>query len=156
MNNIRVAIALGSNLGDRNTHIRHAIDRLRDILTDLRCSSLHETEPLGVRHQPRFLNAVLVGRTALSAKQLLTKLLAIEGERGRMRPYPGAPRTLDLDLILYGEKIIKTPDLQVPHPRFRERTFVLEPLAAIAADWRDPVTGKTVGELLEALKRRDR
>ena len=99
-----------------------------------------------------FLNAAAVGESMLSAPAILNVLLAIEAGFGRERPQPRAPRTLDLDLIFYGAEIIATPGLIVPHPRFRERRFVLEPLAEIAADWVDPVTGKTVGELLEILK----
>jgi len=86
----------------------------------------------------------------MPARDLLTRLLAIEEERGRERPYPNAPRSLDLDLILFGDATIDEPGLVVPHPRFRERRFVLEPLAEIAADMKDPVTGKTVSELLIA------
>ena len=97
-----------------------------------------------------FLNAALVGETTLSARELLDALQAIEQERGRERPYANAPRTLDLDLILLGDVVLEEPGLRVPHPRFRERRFVLEPLAAVAPDLRDPVSGKTVAELLAA------
>jgi 2-amino-4-hydroxy-6-hydroxymethyldihydropteridine diphosphokinase len=93
-----------------------------------------------------------VGETSLGARALLDTLLAVERDLGRERPFPGAPRTVDLDLILYGEAIIdEAPSLIVPHPRFRERRFVLEPLAEIAPDWRDPVTRQTVEELLRNL-----
>jgi 2-amino-4-hydroxy-6-hydroxymethyldihydropteridine diphosphokinase len=144
----RVAIALGSNLGDRDRHLREASRALTRILTGLRLSSFFETEPVGVGPQPLFLNAAAAGETSLSAREVLRELLTIEAELGRQRPAPGAARTLDLDLILFGDAIIDEPDLTVPHPRFRERAFVLAPLAEVAAGWRDPVTGLTVGELL--------
>jgi 2-amino-4-hydroxy-6-hydroxymethyldihydropteridine diphosphokinase len=101
--------------------------------------------------QPDFLNAAAVGNTALPPRELLTGLLAIEAERGRDRPFHHAPRTLDLDLVLFGDRIIHEPGLLVPHPRFRERAFVLQPLAEIAPGLVDPVTGRTVGELLQLL-----
>jgi 2-amino-4-hydroxy-6-hydroxymethyldihydropteridine diphosphokinase len=99
-----------------------------------------------------FLNAAAIGESMLSAPALLDVLLAIEQRFGRERPYERAPRTIDLDLILYGEEVINTPGLTVPHPRFRERRFVLEPLAEIAPDWVDPVTRKTVAELFSQLR----
>jgi 2-amino-4-hydroxy-6-hydroxymethyldihydropteridine diphosphokinase len=146
-----VAIALGSNLGDRQSHLEYAVARLRRLLTDISVSSWYDTAPVGVMPQPRFLNGALTGVTAASAADLLTVLLAIERERGRDRPHSGAPRTLDLDLIFYDNQVIDTPGLRVPHPRYRERLFVLQPLAEIAPDWRDPETGETVGDLKRRL-----
>ena len=148
----RVAIALGSNLGDRQEYLRSAIAALQPSLSNLRVSTFHDTAPVGVGPQPTFLNATAVGETSLAARALLDTLLAVERDLGRERPFPGAPRTVDLDLILYGDAVIdEAPSLIVPHPRFRERRFVLEPLAEIAPDWRDPVTGQTVEELLRTL-----
>jgi 2-amino-4-hydroxy-6-hydroxymethyldihydropteridine diphosphokinase len=147
-----VAIALGSNLGDRDGYLRSAIAALQPAIKNLRVSTFHDTAPVGVGAQPTFLNATAVGETSLSARALLDTLLTVEREFGRERPFSGAPRTLDLDLILYGDAIIdEAPSLIVPHPRFRERRFVLEPLAEIAPDWRDPVTRQTVEELLRNL-----
>jgi 2-amino-4-hydroxy-6-hydroxymethyldihydropteridine diphosphokinase len=139
---------MGSNLGDRCAHLEHAIDALTLDLSDIHVSPFSETQPFGVgeEHGP-YLNAVLVGRTSLSARDLLDRLLEIEEERGRTRPYPMAPRTLDLDLILYGDAVIHEDGLNVPHPRFREREFVLGPLAEISPEMVDPVTQQTISEL---------
>jgi 2-amino-4-hydroxy-6-hydroxymethyldihydropteridine diphosphokinase len=150
-------VALGSNLGDRQAHLDFAVRRLRTFLEEITVSPVHETDPVGVAgDQPRFLNAALVGHTRLDARECLTALQAIEGEAGRERPYPGAARTLDLDLILFGDQIIEQPDLRIPHPRFRERRFVLEPLAEVAPNLKDPVSGRTMAELLIGLRERDR
>ena len=149
MDGIKAAVALGSNLGDRERYLRDAIAALREPLSGLTFSAFYDTEPVGVGEQPRFLNAAAVGFTTLPARQLLETLLGIEARFGRTRPHPGAARTLDLDLILYGNQIIEERDLTVPHPRFRERRFVLEPLCEIAPTLRDPVTGRTVVELLK-------
>jgi|SRR5687768_11510920 len=147
-----VAIALGSNLGDRRAHLEFAVDHLRSILHSLRVSVFAETAPFDVPDaQPPYLNAVVAGETELEPEALLQHLLAIERARGRERPSVRAARTLDLDLILYGDSIIDTAQLQVPHPRFRERAFVLGPLKEIAPDMRDPVTGLSVAELWGAL-----
>jgi 2-amino-4-hydroxy-6-hydroxymethyldihydropteridine diphosphokinase len=144
----RVAIALGSNLGDREQYLRQAIAAIAPFVQQLRVSTFHDTAPVGVGPQPTFLNAAAVGETNLSALQLLRALLAIEQRFGRERPFPGAARTLDLDVILYDDDIEQSPELTLPHPRFRERRFVLEPLAEIAPDLRDPISGKSVAELL--------
>ena len=150
-----VAIALGSNVGDRDAHLDCAVSRLSQLLTDFRLSSRYDTEPVDVvGDQPRYLNAAVVGRTSLEATDLLAALQQIEQDRGRERPYPNAPRTLDLDLILYGDAVMSAPDVVVPHPRFRERRFVLEPLAEIAPGLVDPMTGLTIRELLDLLLRR--
>lgn len=150
----RVAIALGSNLGDREAALQYAIDRLAQSVSDLAISNFIETDPEGARlqGQPRYLNAAVVGNTSLTARKLLDHLLAIEQAYGRERPYPGAPRTLDLDLILLGDVVENAPGLQVPHPRFRDRQFVLRPMAEIAPEMIDPMTGLTIAELLEKLE----
>lgn len=153
MNPTPVAVALGSNLGDRSRALDTAVARLRLLLPDLRVSTYHETEPVDVGPQPLFLNAAAVGTSTGTPASLLAAMLGIEASLGRERPSPGAPRTLDLDLILFGEMVVEEPGLVVPHPRFRDRAFVLEPLAEIAPDWRDPVSGLTVAELLRRLGR---
>jgi 2-amino-4-hydroxy-6-hydroxymethyldihydropteridine diphosphokinase len=150
----RIAIALGSNLGDRRHHLETAIDLLMPHLRQALVSTFVETEPEGVSDaQPAYLNAALVGEAQLPPAALLQRLLSIEEQLGRTRPYWGAPRIIDLDLILYDDVQLDEPGLQIPHPRFRERRFVLGPLAEIAPELVDPVTGKTVAELLGELSR---
>jgi 2-amino-4-hydroxy-6-hydroxymethyldihydropteridine diphosphokinase len=150
---VLAAIALGSNLGDRHAHLDWAVSALATILGDLRVSPIFETEPVGVPDvQPPYLNAVVVGTPLPPPEDLLRQLLALEERRGRRRTAYRGARTLDLDLILYGDAVIHDDGIVVPHPRFRERMFVLEPLAAVAPEMRDPVTGRTVAELLAAAR----
>jgi 2-amino-4-hydroxy-6-hydroxymethyldihydropteridine diphosphokinase len=152
---MRAVIALGSNLGDRHAAIRFAVERLQPLLSSAALSDIIETEPegTGLQDQPLYLNAVVVGETSLDASKLLESLLQIERDFGRERPFPGAARTLDLDLVLLGDQVLDEPGLQLPHPRFRERFFVLGPLAELAPDMRDPVSGLRIWELLRALLR---
>lgn len=144
---IPVAIALGSNMGNKAAHLDWAVSRLRTLLHSLEVSSYIDTAPVGVKDQPDFINAVVVGHTDLPPRALLEALLALEAERGRERKGEGEPRQLDLDLILYGGLTIDEPGLTVPHPRYHERQFVLGPLAEIAPSWVDPASGKTVADL---------
>lgn len=127
-----VVIALGSNLGDRAWHLRRAIRELGRIVRIVRVSSIHETEPVDApRGSPDFLNMVIVARTSLPPHTLLREMLAIEARLGRRRSVRNAPRVIDLDLIFYGARNIRTPDLIVPHPRWMERDFVIEPLREV-------------------------
>jgi 2-amino-4-hydroxy-6-hydroxymethyldihydropteridine diphosphokinase len=154
---IPVAIALGSNLGpsgNRAAHLDFAVAELKHTLNEVVVSRWHDTEPAesaAKTDQPRFLNGALVGETRMPARALLDKLREIEQAAGRERPFKGAPRTLDLDLILYGTDVVYEPGLMVPHPRFRDRRFVLDPLVEIAPFMVDPVTGRTVDALLTDL-----
>ena len=152
---LKAAISIGSNLGDRRAALEYAAERLRSFISGMSLSDPIETEPEGngLQDQPLYLNAVAVGDTALGPRDLLAALLAIERDYGRDRPYRGAPRTLDLDLILLGNTQEDTADLHVPHPRFRERFFVLGPLAEVAPEMIDPVTGLRAWELLRKLLR---
>ena len=131
----RAYVALGANLGDRERTLRAAVDALaaEDGIEVVAVSTLRETEPVGVGEQPRFLNGAAELETTLTARELLARLLAVEQRFGRIRsPGEHGPRTLDLDLLLYGDEVIDEPGLAVPHPRLHERSFVLEPLAELA------------------------
>ena len=151
----KVAIAIGSNLGNRDAAMAFASTQLTALLSNAVLSDIIETWPVGegTENQNLYLNAVAVGETDLSPRQLLDALLAIEQAFGRERPGLNAARTLDLDLILHGDSIAIEPGLEVPHPRFRDRFFVLGPLAEVASDLVDPVSGLRVSELLRQLLR---
>ena len=148
------AIALGSNLGDRRSILSAAATDLSSRLAKASVSDFIETDAVGVGAQPRFLNGAIVGQWAGDARALLELLMMLERQAARERPYPGAARTLDLDLILFGAAVIQEPDLIVPHPRFRERGFVLQPLAQVAPELVDPVSGLSVAQLYGAWQER--
>jgi len=143
-----VYLSLGSNLGDREQNLRAAIARLRGVLA---VSSFYETEPVEFTEQPWFLNCAVAVRTELTPEQFLAKIQQIEHEMGRRRIQPKGPRNIDIDILLFGDSIINTPELDVPHPAMHQRRFVLEPLNEIAPEARHPVLKKTVRELLQAL-----
>ncbi len=138
-----VVIALGSNLGDREHNLRRAIDELRKVIGVVRVSSIYETEPVDAP-PPKFLNMVVAGYTTLTPEELLEQLHAIEHRLGRVRSTKNAPRTIDLDLILHGSNVRRSRGLTLPHPRYRDRDFVMRPLAELRLHWRDPVSGREV------------
>jgi len=144
-------LSLGSNVGDRVAHLRDAIARLESIGRVVSVSSFYETEPVEVTDQPWFLNCAVGLETALTAEQLMARLLQIEQERGRRRVQKKGPRTIDIDILLFDDLILDSPDVTIPHPAMQERRFVLEPLAEIAAEARHPGIKKTIRELLEEL-----
>jgi 2-amino-4-hydroxy-6-hydroxymethyldihydropteridine diphosphokinase len=144
-----VYIALGSNVGDRPANLADAIERIKAAgVRVVRASSIYETEPRDLRDQPWFLNQVIETQTDLLPRQLLSRLKKIEREMGRKRIVDKGPRVIDLDILLFAESVVSTPELQVPHPRIAERRFVLEPLAEIAPDLRHPATKQTIREML--------
>lgn len=144
-----VYIALGSNLGDRAAMLARAEQALGEAgVRVLRRSSLYTTEPVDAPPQPWFLNSVVEAETSLTPVQLLHVLAGIERQLGRRRTTPRGPRTLDLDILLYGSSVINTPELQVPHPGIPDRRFVLVPLAELAPGLRHPVLHKSIAELL--------
>jgi 2-amino-4-hydroxy-6-hydroxymethyldihydropteridine diphosphokinase len=142
-----VYLALGSNLGDRLANLRTAITHLPPLVVEERCSTVYETEPAYVTEQPRFLNLVLQARTALSPHKLLQQLKTIERDVGRTTTFRNGPRVVDLDILLYDNMELDTPDLVIPHPRLAERAFVLVPLAELAPDLVLPGQTATIAAL---------
>jgi len=145
----RFFLGLGSNLGDRASYLERALSALKaPDLQITRVSPVYETAPVGFTDQPSFLNAVAEGLTSISAERLLHRCGYIEEALKRVRDTPNGPRTIDIDILLYGDESIHSSELDVPHPRYRERRFVLQPLADLEPGLRDPETQRTVPEML--------
>lgn len=143
-----VYLALGSNLSDRAALLGFAIEKLNSPeLRFLRASTIRETDPVGLKEQPRFLNQVAEFETSLFPKQLLHRTQRVERELGRVRTVRFGPRTIDIDILFYGSAVVRAKDIEIPHPRFRERSFVLEPMVELNPGWKDPVSGLTMKEL---------
>ncbi len=149
MSSKKVYLSLGSNLGQRERYLADAISLLQDSDSAvLRASSIYETEPRDLLHQPWFLNQVIEVDTRLFPRQLLSRIKKVEDQLGRKRKVDKGPRTIDIDILLFGRFVVDVPGLMVPHPRMSARRFVLEPLAELAPDLRHPVTHETVRDLL--------
>ncbi len=148
-----VYISIGSNLGDREDNCRKAIKFLKENgIAVKKQSSMHETEPWGVKAQPKFINMAIEVETDKKPEELLRVLEEIEKEIGRTETVKWGPRVIDLDILFYDDLILKIPGIEIPHPLLHEREFVLKPLCEIAPNKKHPITGKTVKEMIENLK----
>ena len=148
---VTVYLGLGSNMGERQENLDKAVDFLSQRLQVAKVSSVYDTAPVGDIEQPRFLNLVCQAYTRLAPKELLVVVKGVESKLGRKPGKPDAPRPMDIDILFYGDKVIKTPELIIPHPRLAERAFVLIPLNEIAPDLVHPVSGETIKELLKGI-----
>ena len=146
---VEAYLGFGSNLGDREENIRRAVERLSESVCGIQTSSIYETEPWGYLDQPKFLNMVCKCITSLVPEELLSVCKELETLAGREPSFKYGPRVLDVDILAYGDYVVTTGSLEVPHSALHERAFVLAPLAEIAPQWRHPILNKTATELLE-------
>ena len=153
MKTVTVYLGLGSNLEDREANLRRALELLSTDVKVAKVSPTYDTAPIGNTDQPRFLNLVCEAKTPLSPPHLLTFVKNIETKMGRTSGPRNSPRPIDIDILFYGDLVLETSALVIPHPRLMERAFVLAPLADIAPDFKHPVSGKTVRQMLRGLKR---
>ena len=146
-----IYLGLGSNIGDREANLREAVEQLgKADLKVTRVSPVYETEPVDYTDQPWFLNLVVEAETTLFPVMLLSRIARIERQLGRVRTVPKGPRTIDIDILLYGKAVVRRTNLEIPHPRMGERRFVLAPLADLEPDLRHPVTQQTMRQMLDA------
>jgi 2-amino-4-hydroxy-6-hydroxymethyldihydropteridine diphosphokinase len=151
---VEVYLGLGTNLGDRMNNLTSALKLLGRKVTIKKISSVYETEPVGYKEQPLFLNAVLLAMTELDPMELLHFIKGIESELGRQPSFRNAPRLIDIDILFYGDLVMETPELIIPHPRIAERAFVLAPLAEIAPEVVHPLSHKKISDLLAEVEGR--
>jgi 2-amino-4-hydroxy-6-hydroxymethyldihydropteridine diphosphokinase len=148
----RVFLSLGSNVGDRGANLREALDRLRKVFKVRAVSSIYETAPVEFTLQPDFYNLVVSIETEKTAEEVLQEILRVEQAMGRVRLQDKGPRTIDIDILLFGDQVIDSEHLTVPHPAMHERLFVLAPLAEIAPEVKHPILHKKARELVEAFE----
>ncbi len=147
-----VFLSLGTNLGDRLAHLHAALHSLPPDVQILKQSPVYETLPWGVEDQAPFLNMVIEGTTELEPAALLARLKQLETDLGRRPSFRWGPRAIDMDILFYDDLVLDTPELTIPHPRLQERAFVLVPLSDLAPDWKHPVLGRTVRQMLAGVE----
>ncbi len=151
MANSTVYIALGSNLGDRKDNLQKAMEAISEFAQIEQKSTIIETEPEGYKEQNFFLNMVITIQTNLTASELIEKLQEVEKKMGRVRKIKNGPRTIDLDILFYNKEAIKTPNLEIPHPRMHKRAFVLNPMNELAPELIHPILKKSINTLKNEL-----